>query len=223
MFDLSEIKKDFKDQKILKLALTHKSYLNEHPEISRSNERLEFLGDAILEYLISKEIYTKFPDQEEGFLTALRSNLVNTVNLAQVAKKLGLGKVLLLSKGEEETGGRDNQNLLANTVEALIGAIYLDGGLEKAYDFVNETLIVNISDKLNGPLKDPKSRLQETVQAKGFTAPLYTVIDEEGPDHAKKFTLEVYVDGKAIGRGSGKNKSEAAQKAAEAAIKSLSL
>jgi ribonuclease-3 len=183
-----------------------------------SNERLEFLGDAILEFVVSKEIYTSFPDQEEGYLTVLRSNLVNTVNLAKLAKKLEVGNMLYLSKGEEETGGRDNPSLLANTIEAIIGALYIDGGIAKAEAFIMDNLLSTIDETLSQPLKDAKSRLQEIVQSKGYPAPKYEVIDEEGPDHNKQFTIQVIVNGKGIAKGVGKNKSEAAQKAAEKAL-----
>jgi ribonuclease-3 len=205
----------FTDQSLLALALTHRSWVNEHPNIRESNERLEFLGDAILEFVVSKEIFNQFPDQEEGYLTVLRANLVNTVNLAKLAQKLELGKKLLLSRGEEETGGRTNNSLLADTVEAIIGALFLDGGLSKSESFIHEQLLATIDETLANPLKDPKSRLQEIVQAKGFPAPRYEVIDQKGPDHNKEFTIEVSVNGSPIAHGTGKNKSEAAQKAAE--------
>lgn len=208
----------FDDKTLLTLALTHRSWVNEHPGVRQSNERLEFLGDAILEFIVSKEIYTQFPDQEEGYLTVLRANLVNTVNLAKLAQKLEIGEKILLSKGEEDTGGRTNNSLLADTVEAILGALYLDGGLPKAERFVQEQLLATIDETLALPLKDPKSRLQEIVQSLGLPAPRYQVIKEEGPDHSKEFTIQVLVDGKPIAEGIGKNKSEGAQKAAEKAL-----
>lgn len=209
-----DIKTLFKDEKFLNLALTHKSWVNEHPKIRQSNERLEFLGDAILEYIVSKHIYEQFPDQEEGYLTALRANLVNTVNLSSIAKQLELGKYLYLSKGEEESGGRKNVSILANTVEAVIGGLYLDSGLEQAENFVVNYLLNGIQEKLEKPLKDAKSRLQEYVQSQGFPAPKYEVVGEDGPDHDKTFELSVIVNGQPWGRGVGKNKGMAAQEAA---------
>lgn len=208
----------FDNKQLFTLALTHKSWVNEHPGIRESNERLEFLGDAILEFIVSKEIYNRFPDEEEGYLTVLRANLVNTVSLAKLAQKLNIGDMLFLSKGEEEMGGRKNTSLLANTIEAIIGSLFLDGGIPKPEKFITDHLLSTIDETLTQPLKDPKSRLQEIVQAQGFPAPRYEVVGEEGPDHNKEFTIQVLVDGKPIANGMGKNKSEAAQKAAEKAL-----
>jgi ribonuclease-3 len=219
MTDLETLKNLFLDKNLLTLALTHKSWVNENPGKRTSNERLEFLGDAILEFIVSKDLYEKFPLKEEGYLTALRANLVNTQNLAEVAKKLNIGNALFLSKGEEEGGGRENSSLLADTVEAIIGAIFLDQGLEKVTEFVHINLLVEIPEKLKEPLKDPKSRLQEYVQAKGLSTPKYKVVEESGPDHSKNFIMEVVVDGESWGKGIGKSKSIAEQKAAEAGLK----
>ncbi len=204
----------FTNKDLLDQALTHRSWVNEHKGVRKSNERMEFLGDAILEYVVSKEIYDLFPDKEEGYLTALRASLVNTVALAEIALKLDLGPKLFLSKGEEDGGGRTNSSLLADTVEAVIGAIFMDGGMDRAEEFIRENILVHVKDKAAKPLKDFKSRLQEAVQAKGFTAPKYQVIEESGPDHSKKFVIEVLVNGKPWGRGEGKNKSSAEQEAA---------
>lgn len=215
---MDELKKIFKQKNLLDHALTHKSWVNEHSGQRASNERLEFLGDAVLEFLVSDELYSRFPDKEEGYLTSLRANIVNTKNLAVVAEKLKVGSQIYLSKGEEESGGRKNPSLLADTVEALIGALFLDQGLTAAKKFVADNLLKDISDKLSGPLKDAKSRLQEEIQAKGLAAPIYKVVEELGPDHAKNFVVEVLVNGKAKGKGRGKNKGEAEQKAAEAAL-----
>jgi ribonuclease-3 len=192
--------------------------VNEHPNGSTSNERLEFLGDAILEYITSKELFKMFPDKEEGYLTALRANLVNTQNLASVANKLQVGNILKLSKGEEETGGRTNQSLLANTMEALIGALYLDGGLEASEKFIQENILINAREKASQPLKDAKSMLQEIVQSKGIPAPSYNVVAEDGPDHNKIFNVEVIIAKKSFAEGTGKSKSEAEQKAAKKAL-----
>lgn len=218
MIDNKSLKKLFKDKSFLELALTHKSWVNEHPNKRESNERLEFLGDAILEFIVSSELYNKFPKKEEGYLTALRANLVNTSNLSVVAKKLDLGKYLMLSKGEEETGGRVNKSLLANTVEAIIGALFLDQGIESAHKFIEKNLLSDLDEIVNKPLKDAKSRLQEFVQAKGLPAPRYSVVSESGPDHLKNFAVQVTINGKSWGEGKGKNKSEAEQKAAVKAL-----
>jgi len=192
------IKQNFKNTSLFDQALTHRSWINENPGIRGTNERLEFLGDAILEFVVSEELYNRFSDKEEGYLTALRANLVNTINLSFVAKKLDLGPALFLSKGEDEGGGRENTSLLADTVEAIIGAIYLDQGLQSA--------------------SNAKSRLQEKVQAMGFPTPKYKVARESGPDHSKTFLVQVFVDNKILGEGEGKSKSEAEQVAAESAL-----
>ena len=221
MNDVVSIKNSFLNKDLFDLAMTHRSWINENAKARQSNERLEFLGDAILEYIISDELFNQFPDKEEGFMTTLRANLVNTVNLAGVAKKLNLGRELLLSKGEEDTGGRDNPSLLADTVEAVIGAIYKDRGLEAAKEFVHVNLVPQIDEKLALPLKDAKSTLQEVVQAKGFPAPKYQIVSESGPDHAKEFEVEVVVNEKPQGQGQGKSKAEAEQDAAKAALVNL--
>ena len=215
---ISALNEKFKNKDLLSLALTHRSWVNEHAHLRESNERLEFLGDAVLEFIVSKELFARFPDQEEGYLTALRANLVNTVNLSLVAQKLDLGPNIFLSKGEEETGGRLNPSILADTVEAIIGALYIDTGIATAEEFILEYVVVDIDKKLAEPLKDAKSRLQEMVQAEGFAAPKYEVVEEEGPDHNKTFTIEVLVNGERWGIGNGRNKSEAAQNAAAKAL-----
>ena len=215
---MDKLKKIFKQKSLFDHALTHKSWVNEHSGQRTSNERLEFQGDAVIEFLVSDELYKRFPDKEEGYLTALRANIVNTKNLAVVAEKINLGPQIYLSKGEEEGGGRKNPSLLADTVEALIGALFLGQGLNATKKFVADNLLKDISEKLSGPLKDAKSRLQEEIQARGLTAPIYKVVEEVGPDHAKSFIVEALVNGKTKGKGSGKNKGEAEQKAAEAAL-----
>lgn len=219
MTDITKLKSLFKNKDLLTLALTHKSWVNEHLGIRGTNERLEFLGDAVLEFIVSKELYEKFPQKKEGYLTALRANLVNTENLSKVAKRLGVGKALFLSKGEEEGGGRENPSLLADTVEAIIGAFFLDAGIEATGEFIRQNIIVEIPEKVSKPLKDPKSRLQELVQSKGLVAPRYKVVEESGPDHNKKFVIEVFVNGERWGKGEGKNKSQAEQEAAKEALK----
>ncbi len=208
----------FKNQELLDQALTHKSWVNENLGVRGSNERLEFLGDAVLEFVISAEIFRKFPDKEEGFLTALRSSLVNTENLASVAIKLNVGEKIYLSKGEEESGGRTNSSLLADTVEAIIGALYMDQGLEYATKFIMDNIAAEIPEKIEQPLKDPKSRLQEYVQSMSFPTPNYRVVEETGPDHSKHFEIEVFVNGDSWGKGEGKSKSLAEQAAAKNAL-----
>jgi len=212
---------DFINKELLETALTHKSCLNEHPKLKESNERLEFLGDAVLEFVITETLYKSFPDKQEGYLTALRSNLVNTKNLAEVAKKLNIGSLIHLSKGEEDGGGRENPSLLADTVEAIIGALYLDQGIEKVEEFIKENLVAGIPDKVLKPLKDPKSRFQEYIQAKGYPAPKYKVLKETGPDHNRDFVIQVKVEDRVMGEGSGKSKGQAEQEAAKKALSFL--
>lgn len=211
----------FQDKNLLKQALTHRSWVNENSDNYGTNERLEFLGDAILEFLVSTEIYNKFPKEEEGYLTALRANLVNTKNLAEVAKKLGIGEMILLSKGEEDGGGRTNSSLLADTVEAIIGALFLDQGITASEKFIKDNILIDADKKASLPLKDPKSLLQEKVQAKNLPAPKYQVISEIGPDHNKEFTTEVIINGKPEAKGMGKSKSEAEQDAAGSALRNM--
>lgn len=215
---LDQLKKVFKNKELYTQALTHRSWVNEHKGERSSNERLEFLGDAVLEYVVSKELYKTFPDKEEGYLTALRANLVNTISLSEVAKNLDLGSELFLSVGEEDGGGRENTSLLADTVEAVIGALFIDQGLAPAEKFIDQTLLFDLTERAQQPLKDAKSQLQELAQSKGYQAPRYQVVSEEGPDHSKKFVMEVYVDGKSVGKGEGKSKSTAEQEAAKNAL-----
>ncbi len=218
---LTKLENKFKNKNLLLQALTHKSWVNEHKGKRASNERLEFLGDAVLELIVSKAIYYKFPDKEEGYLTALRASLVNTEHLAMVSKKLNLGEEIYLSKGEENGRGRLNPSLLADSVEAVIGAIYLDLGLTYCEEFIEEYLLTDLPQKVKTPLKDSKSMLQEYVQNKGLKAPVYKVIGAKGPDHAKTFEVEVLVGGKPLGRATGASKSYASQKAAKLALLQL--
>jgi len=217
--EITDLKKNFKDPKILDLALTHRSWVNENKDKASShNERLEFLGDAVLEYVVSSHLYKTFPDKEEGFLTTLRANIVNTKNLSRFAKEAKIGKHLKLSKGETKSKGSENPSLLANTVEAIIGAIYLDQGMENAKAFIHNFLLADLDQKLLEPLKDAKSRLQEIIQGNNLPAPKYHIIKELGPDHDKRFVVEVAVDKKPLASGRGKSKSEAEQEAAKAAL-----
>ncbi len=213
---------DILSTKLGKQALIHKSYLNENKDFTESNERLEFLGDAVLELVSTDILYRNFPKKDEGFLTTLRSKFVNTKNLATLAKKLGIGEKIRLSKGEEASGGRSNESLLADTVEAIIGAIYLEKGHAGARDFITENILVDLEKRAEEP-KDPKSSLQELVQAKGWVAPRYKVIKEVGPDHDKMFTVEAKSESNVLGTGTGKSKAEAEQMAASAALEFLKL
>lgn len=213
------LKISFSDLGLLRNALIHRSYLNEHTQEKGSNERLEYLGDAVLEYLVSKNLFVRFPSFDEGKLTATRAKLVNTQNLAKFAKEHSLGSFLYLSKGEEESGGRTSTSLLANTVEAIIGALYLDSGIDSAEKFVTSYILQNIDEIIEEGLKDPKSSLQETVQSRGLPPPVYKTVSSIGPDHNKVFEVEVLSGGEVLGVGSGKSKQEAQQKAAEEALK----
>ncbi|MBP7768381.1 ribonuclease III [Candidatus Woesebacteria bacterium] len=214
----------FKNPQLLNLALTHRSALNEKNAGSvESNERLEFLGDAVLEVVATEFLFHKFPKEPEGTLTAYRSALVKTTSLATVATTLGLGEQLKMSKGEETTGGRTNPSLLADTLEAVIGALYLDQGSTAVTTFLHEHLFTSLDTILEQRLyKDPKSELQEYVQALGDETPLYEVVSESGPDHSKEFTVAVTVNKKVIGQGSGKSKQQAQQAAAQEALQRFS-
>ena len=215
---IQNLQNNFINQDLFDLAFTHRSWVNENDSKMGTNERLEFLGDAVLEFVVSEFIYKELPDKEEGFLTALRANIVNTKNLSELAEKLEIGDLIKLSRGEEQSGGRTNPSMMADTVEAIIGAIFLDQGFEAASKFIHDNLLSDIDEKLSQPLKDAKSRLQELVQSKGFQAPKYKVIKEDGPDHDKEFTIEVFVNDQSRGIGKGKSKSSAEQAAAEATL-----
>lgn len=218
MTDPAKLKIIFKDENLYLQALTHRSWVNENIGKRGTNERLEFLGDAVLEFVVSKELFNKFPEKEEGYLTALRANLVNTKNLSELAIKIGIGTEIFLSKGEEDGGGRNNSSLLADTIEAIIGSLFIDQGIKAAENFIKENILVDIDEKVNSPLKDSKSLLQEKVQSDKLPAPKYQVLSEEGPDHNKNFTIEVIVNGKSIATGTGKNMKEAEQDAAKKAL-----
>lgn len=222
--DLTDLEKEinifFDDKEILLNAFIHRSYLNENKGKGLvSNERVEFLGDTVVSLIISNYIYKTFPKLTEGDLTAIRSAVVNTKSLAKVSGELKLGNYLLLSKGEEESGGRENTSLLANTFEALTGAIYLEKGESGAKKFLESFLIPSIDTILKTEsYKDYKSKLQENVQENFKISPEYTLISATGPDHAKEFEIAVFVKEKEYGRGKGKSKQEAEQKAAQMAL-----
>ena len=221
-FDLSTLQQSlgytFKDQELLLTALTHRSSLND-PNIKESYERLEFLGDAILEMLISIFLFNKYPDKMEGYLTAARSAIVRTESLSQIAKSVNLGSYIRMSKGEESTGGRTNDSMLEDVIESLIGGIYQDGGLPAVNEFFNKFIIPKADSVVTeNKLKDSKSLLQELVQAKGLTTPVYQIAKEIGPDHDKTFEIAVIVDNKQAATGIGKSKQEAEQQAAQKAL-----
>jgi ribonuclease-3 len=210
----------FNDLELLRQAFTHRSYLNEHRgEVSGHNERLEFLGDAVLELISTHFLYEKFPDKPEGELTAYRAALVNAVTCAEVANALNMNDYLLLSRGEAKDTGRARGVLLANALEALIGAMYLDQGYEAARQFIAKHLFPKLDDIIRRRLwQDPKSTLQEKAQdAEGIT-PSYAVIRESGPDHDKHFTVGVYLRDKLLAQGDGKSKQEAEQESARNAL-----
>ncbi len=222
MKKLEAIKNTFKNKDLFEQALTHKSWVNENQGKRESNERLEFLGDAVLELVVTDHLYKDLPDKPEGYLTALRANIVNTINLARFANEIELANEIHLSTGEKKSGKKSSP-LLADTIEAIIGAIYMDGGIENARKFIVENLLKDLDKKIKEPLKDSKSMLQEKVQAKGLITPKYNVVNIVGPDHDRKFTIQVLVAGKVLGKGTGKNKSEAEQKAAKVALKKLNM
>lgn len=209
----------FTKQELLTTALTHRSALNEHISTStESNERLEFLGDAVLELVTTDFLYERFPTEQEGALTVYRSALVKTTTLADVALELELGQKLFMSKGEEASKGRENIGLLANAFEALLGALYLDQGIEAVRDLLNAILFPKMDTILSKRLyKHAKSQLQEVLQAKGISAPDYVVIGESGPDHDRQFTVKAVVNGIDTATGTGKSK-QLAQEAAAAAL-----
>jgi ribonuclease-3 len=204
-------------------VFTHRSYLNESPSIKESNERMEFLGDSILSFVVSSYIYEKYPHLKEGELTNLRSILTNTETLYLIAKEMNLGLRLKLSRGEEASGGRTNKSLLANTYESLVGGLFIDQGIEASRTFIHNSILSRI-DEIVGEqgLKDPKSNLQEILQERYKSSPLYDIVSEEGPDHARIYTVRVLLDEKELGRGSGKSKQEAEKNAAREALITLS-
>ena len=216
---MRKLKISFKKKKLFVKVFIHRSYLNEHPnEGLASNERLEFLGDAVLEFLTSKFLYQKFPQFAEGKLTSLRSKLVCERSLAKIGRKLGLGQRLLMSRGEEKSGGREKPALLANTFEALLGAIYLDQGLTTAKKFLKAHLFPTLKEVKK--YRDYKSDFQKIAQEKFEITPTYKILKETGPDHAKTFIVGVYLKKKPWGRGEGKSKQEGEQKAAKKALES---
>jgi ribonuclease-3 len=213
----------FKNENILKEALTHRSYLNENPSWKLPhNERLEFLGDAVLELISTKYLWETHPKFEEGPLTLLRASLVNTKMLAKVAEEVGIQKHLLVSKGEAQMNGRAMETILADAFEALTGAIYIDQGFEVAEKFISEFLLPHLKEIEEKQLyKDPKSSLQEMSQADFKVTPVYKLLSETGPDHARVFTVGVYFGDELKAEGSGASKQEAEAEAAKKALEKL--
>jgi ribonuclease-3 len=212
----------FKNLNLLKEAVTHRSYLNEHKNYKLShNERLEFLGDAVLELVVTEYLFNHYPKTPEGEMTNWRAALVNGEMLAKISKRLGVEKFLLMSKGEAKDTGRARQYLLANAFEAITGAIYLDQGYEKVKDFILKNVVVELDEILENNLyMDPKSIFQEKAQEKEGITPIYKVISESGPDHDKLFVVGVYLQENLVAEGQGKSKQEAQR---EAAIKALEI
>lgn len=210
----------FNDIRLLVEAFTHRSYLNEHRGTGmRHNERLEFLGDAVLELVITEYLYAKYPDEPEGRLTAYRSALVNTNSISDAASDWGMNDYLLLSRGESKDTGRARQYILANTFEAVIGAIFLDQGYDAAKEFIAKSLFDMLDEIVGKRLwQDAKSRFQEEAQERTGITPNYEVIRESGPDHDKSFEVGVYIGSDLVTKGVGRSKQDAEQAAATAAL-----
>ena len=229
--DLSILEKkighQFKNKNLLKEALTHRSYLNENPSwgkdfLSSHNERLEFLGDAVLELIVTEVLFEDYPNSAEGELTSIRSALVNYQMLADVSREIILSDYILLSRGEAKDTGKARDVILANAFESLIGAIYLDGGYEAAGKFINYFVMKRVAEVMEKELyRDPKSFLQEIIQEKMKITPTYDVISEKGPDHAKVFRVGVYFGDQLITEGEGLSKQEAEVEAAKNALKEI--
>ncbi|MBZ1356222.1 MAG: ribonuclease III [Candidatus Nealsonbacteria bacterium] len=211
---------NFKNRDLLAQALCHRSYLNENPNFYLGhNERLEFLGDAVLELVVTESLYIQYPKKTEGELTSWRAALVNTKILFEVSKKLGLSEFLLLSKGESKSAGRTKQSILANTFEALIGAIYLDGGYDLCKKFTESHLMPRLTEIIKlGLFKDAKSKLQEESQSRESITPCYKVLEEWGPDHKKTFRVGVFIGDDLIAEGKGLSKQEGEEEAAKNAL-----
>jgi ribonuclease-3 len=214
------LKVNFADTKVLLSAVTHRSYLNEHREATWDhNERLEFLGDAVLELVVTDFLFYKYPEKPEGELTAIRAALVNTVSLSAAAEKLGVNDFLLMSKGEAKDVGRARQYILANAFEACIGAIYIDQGYDAAKNFIAERLFNLTEEIVHKRLwQDAKSRFQELSQEHASVTPTYETVGQTGPDHDRVFTVGVFLRQEKIAEGTGRSKQEAEQQAALRAV-----
>ena len=212
----------FDDPSLLLRALTHRSYVNENPEALEDNERLEFLGDAVLDFISATWLYNRFPEMDEGQLTRLRASLVCTEQLGKYAAEIELGEVLLLGQGEHASGGRERPALLCDAFEALVGALYLDGGFERVRAFIEPRFSLSVGHTLDdGTLVDARSRLQMWAQAEMGDTPQYDTLDASGPDHAREFLVQVLIKGKQFGQGRGRSKQEAAQSAATDALRRM--
>jgi ribonuclease-3 len=209
---------------LLTRALTHRSYFNEHKDAVEDNERLEFLGDAVLDFMVGAWLYHRFPEMAEGQLTRLRAALVGNEQLAQFANEFNLGVAMRLGHGEAENGGRDRLPLLGSTFEALIGAIYLDQDISQVWRFMDPMLETTVKQIMANQIEHhPKSILQEWSQSKGFGTPVYQTVGDSGPDHDKSFEVEVLIDGDVYGIGRGHSKHAAAKVAAKSALEKLGL
>ena len=210
----------FNDEKLLKQAFIHRSYINENKERGlEHNERLEFLGDAVLELVVTDFLYNEYEEVDEGVLTAYRSSLVRTESISEAAREMGMNELLLLSKGEARDEGKARDYILANTFEAFIGAVYLDSGYAEAHRIIADALFENIKQVINeGSWKDPKSRFQEYSQEHHNETPRYELVSATGPDHDKQFTMAVYIGSKEVARGTGNSKQKSQQDAAEKAL-----
>lgn len=210
----------FKDRRLIETAFTHRSYLNENRAPGREhNERLEFLGDAVLELVVTEFLFAKYPDKTEGDLTAYRAALVNTASISDASQKLDMNGLLLLSRGESRDTGRARSIILANAFEALIGALYLDAGYDVARGFIAEHILYKTDEVVEKRLwQDPKSRFQEIAQDKAGITPTYELVSQAGPDHDKRFMIAVYLGGTRVATGEGRSKQEAEQAAAEQAL-----
>lgn len=210
----------FKNKDLLTQAFVHRSYLNENPGFYLyHNERLEFLGDAVLELVVTENLYNDYPDKPEGELTSWRAALVNAKMLSSIAKELGFNDYLLLSRGESKETGKAREYILANTIEAFIGALYLDQGLKGAEKFIRKNILSKLPHVLESKIfQDAKSRFQEIAQEKVGITPTYTVLKEWGPDHAKNFRIAIFLDKEEVAQGEGSSKQEAQQEAAQHAL-----
>ncbi|OGZ34097.1 MAG: ribonuclease III [Candidatus Portnoybacteria bacterium RIFCSPLOWO2_12_FULL_39_9] len=215
-----KLKIKFNNPDLLQQALVHRSYINENPDFHLDqNERLEFLGDAVLELVVTENLYRNYPNPE-GELTNWRAALVNAKMLAEIANRLEIDNYLLLSKGEAKDTGRARQYILANALEAMIGAMYLDQGYEITSQFIEREILKELPRILENQLyRDPKSRFQEMAQDRVGITPIYKVLKEQGPDHAKHFTVGVFLDKELVASGEGVSKQEAQEKAAQAGLK----
>jgi ribonuclease III len=221
---VQRLKLPFRDVLLLGRALTHRSYLNEHPEAIEDNERLEFLGDAVLDFVVGAWLYNRFPEMPEGDLTRMRSALVHTEQLANFARMIQLGNAMRLGRGEAQGGGRERSALLCNTFEALIGALYLHSGIDAITNFISPLLETASDDILaNHKDEDPKSQFQEWAQGQGYPTPLYVTRNATGPDHSKLFEVDVLVNGVNYGSGTGHSKQSAAKSAARDALQHIGL